>query len=170
MLPDSTLFLYSTNTWIAYLIGQDYYGGEHFVWCSPLFDSRSLPGIDLAQPPTSTPKEIYMSLLTEVVRGDRHSAKIKSQKEGIVRGASIRYSHGDLSERQLADIKDIVALAETRDFHPLLYVICFAKVKDRVKEVEISRRAHPLSQEFEIEKLPRDSFQVLDFASPSSML
>jgi hypothetical protein len=80
-----------------------------------------------------------------------------------VRGALIRHSRNEITDHQLAEIKDIVALAETRDFRPLLYVISFPRVKEAVKPVEIGKRAHPLSPEFIIESLPRSAFQVLDF-------
>jgi hypothetical protein len=32
------LILYSVNSWLAYIINERYYGGEHFVWCAPVFD------------------------------------------------------------------------------------------------------------------------------------
>lgn len=29
------LVLYSTNTWLAYTVAERFYGGEHYVWCTP---------------------------------------------------------------------------------------------------------------------------------------
>lgn len=163
MISPDTLFLYSTVSWVSYVIGEEYYAGTHFVWCSPVFDANHAPKISASPPPTSSPKEIYQALLAEVSRGDRHSAKIASLKAGIVRGAEIRRARSEISDAQLADIKDIIALAETRDFRPLLFIISYEKVRTLVKSVAVSSRAHPLSPEFQIESLPRSAFDILDF-------
>ena len=32
--------LYSTNTWIAYMIAERFYRRHHYVWCTPYFDPR----------------------------------------------------------------------------------------------------------------------------------
>jgi|GEM_PF-5439362 len=36
------LLLYSTNTWLTYVIGERFYRDEHYVWCTPDFDARAL--------------------------------------------------------------------------------------------------------------------------------
>ena len=46
-------FLYSVNSLLAHYINEEYYNGEHYVWCAPLYDS------DL-NPPSSNPKDIYI--------------------------------------------------------------------------------------------------------------
>ena len=123
-MPDP-LILYSTNTWLAYRIAQQYYGGTHYVWCTPYFDSRSLSGYDVYVPPTSSPSEIYHALHEEVRRGDQHSAKIKENKIGILKGATYKRESRVITEEDERDIAAIVDLAETRDFRPLLYIIPF---------------------------------------------
>ena len=115
-------------------------------------------------PPTSTPKEIYLSLLAEVSRGDRHSLKVAKLREGLVRGAEIRHGKALISDKELFEIKQVVTLAESRDFRPLLYVISYPKVKHLVRAVPIEDRAHPLSQEYVIEELETSSFEALDLA------
>jgi len=163
MIPNDTLFLYSAVSWVSYVIAEEYYGGNHFVWCSRVFDSNQHPRISALPPPTSTPKEIYQSLLAEVSRGDRHSSKIAGLRTGIIRGAEIRHGRAEITDSQLAEIKDIVTLAETRDFRPLILVISYDRVKPIVSAVPVTKRAHPLSPEFQIENLPRDAFDVIDF-------
>lgn len=157
------LILYSTNTWLAYSIAQRYYKESHYVWCAPVFDATTFPRLATVIPPTSSPAEIYRNLFHEVSRGDRHSDKIKQNKIGIIRGASIRKSSGQISDVIEKDIVAIVDSAETRDFRPLLFVIPFRSVSKIVMEVPVAERAHPLSQEYRIERLPRRYFDVIEF-------
>jgi hypothetical protein len=148
------LLLYSTNTWLSYIVAERYYGGVHYVWCSPHFGSASVPAQAYTNPPTSTPSDVYHSLFDEVIRGDRHSAKIAANRAGILRGASLKRSAGVVDAQQEADIAAIVSAAEVRDFRPLLFIIPFNTVSSIVKPVPVAQRAHPLSEEFVIEALP----------------
>lgn len=156
------LLLYSTNTWLAYMIAERFYRGEHYVWCTPYFDSRQLPPSSIAVPPTSSPAEIYHNLLEEVRRGDRHSSKIKENRIGILRGALIKKDQGIITEKQAKDIAAILDCAETRDFRPLIYVMPYALAQARLVEVPIADRAHPLSVEYVIDQLPRSEFEVIE--------
>lgn len=164
MLSDGNLFLFSTNPWISFVIGEEFYPTGHFVWCSSIFDSAMISKFMAPAPPTSTPKDIYLSLLAEVSRRDRHSLKIANLREGLIRGAQERHSASEISDKCLEEIKEMVVEAETADFRPLLYVISYARVKDIVKGVPVSQRAHPLSEEYVIERLPADCFEALDLA------
>ncbi|MBI3374798.1 MAG: hypothetical protein HY017_24000 [Betaproteobacteria bacterium] len=60
------------------------------------------------------------------------------------------------------DILAIEAAAQSADFRPLLYVIPFVAVSHLLKEVPVSRRAHPLSQEYIIEELPTELFDAIE--------
>jgi hypothetical protein len=157
------LILYSTNSWLAYMIAEKFYGSEHFVWCTPVFDARSLSAYTASVPPTSCPAEIYRNLYEEVRRKDRHSVKIQENKAGIVRGAGMKNAAGDISAEALKEIGAIVEQAELADFKPLLYVIPFDPVAKLVKEVPVAKKAHPLSEEYTIERLPRLGFDILEF-------
>ena len=114
--------------------------------------------------PTSCPLEIYKHLHEEVSRGDKHSLKIKENKIGILRGAEIKQSQGVINEDQKAEIAAIIDVAETIDFRPLVYVVPYDKVSRLVRGVAVSDRAHPLSEEYIIENLPRATFDVIEFA------
>ena len=61
------ILLYSTNTWLAYLIAELFYNGEHFVWCTPHFDSSSVPLLNYSVPPSASPIEIYRGLRKDVL-------------------------------------------------------------------------------------------------------
>jgi len=155
--------LYSTNTWLAYMIAQRYYKSEHYVWCTPFFDPRRNGGRDAAVPPTSSPFEVYCSLAEEVSRRDRHSKKIEENRVGILRGANAKKQAGVIDEVQEKDIVSIVSQAEIPDFRPLMYVIPYSVVVDRMREPPPEDKAHPLSAEYVIDQLPRDLFDVIEF-------
>jgi hypothetical protein len=155
------LLLYSVNTWLSYVIAEQYYDHQHYVWCTPYFDRTATAEVDATTPPTSTPFDILHGLDAEVRGGDRHSAKIADNKVGVLRGATYKRTAGVISEVEERDIGAIVDQAETRDFHPLLYIIPYEGVKSLIKGVPINKRAHPLSIEYIIESLPRALFDVI---------
>lgn len=156
------LLLYSATSWLAFAIGQRYYDDQHFVWCSPHFDARTAAARDAIQPPTSSPAEIYHSLWEEVERGDRHSAKIKENKVGVLYGATQKRKAGTISRTQEREIATVVDRAQVSDFRPLIYVIPFGVVRKLVKPAPVGRRAHPLADEWIIESLDRKCFDILE--------
>jgi hypothetical protein len=160
-MADPTI-LYSTNTWLAYAIGERFYRGEHYVWCSPDFDARSVATIDQVTPPSSSPSEIYRALHEDVRRGDSHSSKIKDNIMGILRGVAVKRAASIISDDDQRDIVSMVDRASGRDFRPLLYVIPYDRVSGIVKPTPVAERAHPLSREYIIEALPRRDFDVLE--------
>jgi hypothetical protein len=155
------IVLYSTNTWLAYIISERYYRGEHYVWCSPHFDPYSVPSLNYVLPPSSSPVEIYRGLRKDILSGDRHSAKIIANKAGILRGVESKRLGDIIDEDGAAEIASVVEASDIRDFRPMCYVIPFCLIRDRVRPVPIGQRAHPLSAEFVIEALPRDCFDAI---------
>lgn len=153
--------LYSTNTWLAFQIAERFYKGRHYVWCSPFFHGQSDKGESGFVAPTSTPWEIYRSLYKEWKAGDRHSTKIEYNKDGILRGAKFKRTAGAISKDEAQSITSIVEQAEVRDFEPMIYVMPYARVSRLLREVPVKERAHPLSQEYVIESLPRGLFDVI---------
>ena len=112
-------------------------------------------------PRPSSPAEIYRGLKEEVERGDRHSAKVAQNKVGIIRGASVKRSQGIVTKAQEKEIAAVVKAAETADFAPLLFVIPYHLVSKKLRIVPVAERAHPLSTEFIIQRLPRRCFDVI---------
>jgi hypothetical protein len=157
------LLLYSTNTWLAYMIAERYYNRLHYVWCSPYFYSNSVPSNDYANPPSATPSDIYATLFDEVRRGDRNSAKIASNRVKLLYGADRKREQWVISEAEQRDIAAIIDAANVQDFRPLLYVVPYADVSEIATEVPVDSRAHPLSAEYIIESLPRDRFDIIEF-------
>jgi hypothetical protein len=154
--------LYSVNTWLAYNISMRYYGNVHYVWCTPIFSPRSHSGFTATPPPTSCPADIYHSLAEEVRRRDSHSPKIAENRTGLASGAREKQRTGLINADELHEIEEIAALADCADFRPLLYVIPFHAVSHLLKPVPITRRAHPMSQEYVIEELPADLFDTIE--------
>ena len=152
---------YSANTWLAYNIAERYYRGEHYVWCTPFFDSN-VPGFRYTVAPTSTPRDVCINLYKEANRGDRHSTKIADNKVGILKGAAYKKAAGVINERQQSEIAAIVAAAERQDFTPLLYIIPAGPVTALLKDVPVEERANPLSVEYIIEALPHRCFDVIE--------
>jgi hypothetical protein len=155
--------LYSTNSWLAFNVAERYFGGEHYVWCTPYFREQAA-GPVYTVPPTSSPWEIYRSLYIEVAARDRHSTKIDQNKVGILKGAAIKKRHGIINDAQENEIKIVVDSAEKADFRPLLYVIPYHCVAGILTEVPVAERAHPLSVEYRIESLPRSCFDVIEIS------
>jgi hypothetical protein len=61
----------------------------------------------------------------------------------------------------LPSIASVVERAEVRDFEPLIYVTPYGRVSRLLREVPVKEQAHPLSQEYVIESLPRRLFDVI---------
>jgi hypothetical protein len=153
------LFLYSTITNLAYALGQRYYGQKHYVWCAPV---RGVDRFSFPNPPSSDPIAIYWELHEAITKGDEHNARISDNRRGLIRGASVRESQGiiDTKTRQL--IEAVVGRAQLRDFKPLLLVIPYPLVEAMAKPADIPARARATSDEYIIEELPRDCFDVLE--------
>jgi hypothetical protein len=155
------LVLYSANTWLAYAVAERFYGGVHYAWCSPVYDgSKAASHVNI--PPTSSPAEIYRALRDEAGRGERHSAMVKNNREGILRGARVMRAAGRISAAQWDEVEQTVNLSHPSEFRPVLYVIPYERVRGSVVEVPVPERAHPLSVEYRVEALPRDSFDMLE--------
>jgi hypothetical protein len=160
------LVLYSAPTLLAYRINQRYYSERHWVWCSPYRGAGSTAGVDATVPPSSSPLAIYRALHEDVIHNDHHSAKIEANRQGLIRGANVKLAAGAIDSHVAGEIAEVTRLAAVADFRPVLYVIPYAPVADWVREVPVAQRAHPLSDEFQIESLSRRCF---DYHRASSL-
>jgi hypothetical protein len=155
------LVLYSTNTWLAYAITERFYDGVHYAWCSPVYNgSTAAPHVNI--PPSSSPAEIYRQLFREVDRGEQHSKAIENNRAGIEKGAEVKLKAGVITEETYEEIARTLERAEVRDFRPVLYVIPYDRVRGIVLDVPVHQRAHPLSVEYRVERLPNDCFDMLE--------
>lgn len=160
-MPDSPLLLYSAGTWLAYSIAERFYGGVHYVWCSPYYDALTAAR-HLSIPPSSSPAEIYRVLEEDSRRGDRHSAAITKNRNGVHIGAAAMRAAGMMTEFEFSEATFIIDSADANQFRPVLYVIPFHCVRSGVVEVPAGQRASPFSVEYRIERLRNDSFDLLE--------
>ena len=158
------LLLYSTNTLLSYAIAERFYGGVHHAWCSPVFDGKTT-AVHINIPPTSSPSGLYRQLWEETSRGEMHSDAIPRIQEGIQRGAAAKLDTGVIDAAQHQEIIGMINRASLREFRPVLYIIPYDRVETLVSDVPVYERAHPLSVEFKVTALPRDSFDLIEFWS-----
>lgn len=159
----ATKFLYSTNTLLALRIGRKYYEDIHYVYVTSDFGCESLSNKLYANPPTSSPLKIYKNLQDEIEAGDLHSEKIDRNRIGLRKGVQAKRKAEVIDEQKEQEILKIIERAETRDFKPLLYIMSYKEVKHLLKPVPVEERAHPLADEYIIESLPGDLFEVQSF-------
>jgi hypothetical protein len=158
---DAPLLLYSAGTWLAYAIAERFYGGVHYVWCSPFYDG-STAALHINVPPSSSPAEIYHVWQEEARRGDLHSSTMERNRNGVMHGAGAKLQAGEITQERYDEIEQIVADAKAPDFRPVLYVIPFERVRELVREVPVPERAHPMSLEYRIAGLPRGTFHAIE--------
>jgi hypothetical protein len=153
------LVLYSAITRLAYSLAQRHYRAVHYVWCAP---GPELDRFALRNPASSDPLAIYWRLHRDVEDGDEHSAQVNDNRRGLLRGASVKEKQGiiDLPTRQR--IEAVVRKAPVKDFSPLLLVIPYASVTGIVKAAGVAITARATSEEYIIDALPRDCFDVLE--------
>lgn len=129
------------------------------MWCAPR------PEIDrfaLSNPPSSDPVSIYWGFRRDIDGGDEHSALIEANRRGIVRGASLKEQQGVIDQATRGLIESVVKKAPISDFSPLLLVIPYSGVTGIVKPADVDARARATSEEYIIENLPRNCFDVLE--------
>lgn len=153
------LVLYSTTSRLAYSVGQKYYGEVHYVWCAPRQDHDRF---GLQNPPSSEPVSIYWRFRHDIDGGDEHSASIDANRRGIIRGASVREQQGVIDQPTRELIEQVAKKAALVDFSPLLLVIPYTAVSGIVKRAAVTARARATSEEYIIENLPRNCFDVLE--------
>jgi hypothetical protein len=158
---DEPLILYSANTWLAYAIAERFYGGVHYAWCSPVYDGTTAAR-HVNIPPSSSPAEIYRALLEDSRRGERLSELFAKKLEGVQSAARAKVESGSITPAEAEEILEMIAKAHPRELRPVLYVIPYHAVRDRVAHVPPGVRAHPFSIEYRIYELPRSCFDVLE--------
>lgn len=98
----------------------------------------------------------------EVSSADQHSDKIRQNRNGLIRGASAKRQAGVIDEATERGIVATVEGAETSFFKPWLYIIPYAAIQEIAKPVPLAQRAHPFSEEYIIDVLPRACFDVVE--------
>jgi hypothetical protein len=156
--------LYSTNTWLKWLINTQFSAGRHYVWCSECFDSQKLSAYSAGRllPPSSNPAYIYRQLIAETRGEDRHGDKIQQQKAVLVGLAASWKAEGHISDEQAREIVVLVDTATFNEWRPLLYVIPTDGLAERIKSVPIAERAGR-ANEYRILDLHANEFDIVEF-------
>lgn len=162
---EENIIYYSTNTKLSLFINRTYYKSKHFVWCSPVFNPKTLNEYDVRKniPPSSSPHNLYKLLLDDVNSEDNHSSKIHQNRTGLIKGATIMLEKGVIDEDDYGRILKIIKTANFGQFTPLLYVIPKHLVENRIIRVDIESSANSLSTEFQIEDLSSEEFEIIEF-------
>ena len=154
------ILLYSTNSHIAYEIAERFYGGRHFVWCVPNCEA-SHAAVAAANPESSDPFRIYRQLAEAVRKNDQHCTKFDQNRIGMLRGAEEHLKRGSIGQEGFNTIVEMIEHAKIADFAPLLYIIPYGPVEDRVAPTPPGERANVLSREFKIPDLASAEFDAV---------
>ena len=152
--------LYSTMSWLTYNINMTYYGGVHYMWCTPYFGSN-FQSPHFMVPPSSSPLEIYKMLRDEIDGVDLHGTKIKLNKMGVRRGAEIMKARGIIDIDQMREIHAICNKVPPEQFRPLLCIIPRMEAIPYYEQVDVMKKANPLSHEYIVADLPQAAFDVI---------
>jgi hypothetical protein len=161
------LCYFSTNPWIKWYIHNHWHGDVHYVWCSDVFDPRTV-GADhhgSLIPPTSSPCAIYKDLAnaSRPGAGDRHNPKIVAQRASLAARAEQWRVNGEISDAIANEILGILNSGDLNIWRPLLYVIPKSAIDmARVELVPFAERAG-LGEEFRIMDLRGDEFDRITF-------
>lgn len=158
-----TLFLYSTNVFMKFLIQERYQGGRHYVWCSEYFDptKHGSYGGAYGIPASSNPAVLYRRYKEGLTSGDTHSALIGSQKASIKARAVEWLNEGKINRQDLEDIIVLVDKGRAEDWRPVIYVISRSLVASRLRRVVASQTAGT-GMEHVIEDLTHDEFDLIE--------
>jgi hypothetical protein len=156
------LLLYSTNTYLKYVIQRDY-RGEHHVWCSPSFEAAKLGryAAGAGTPASSDPASIYRNLNRAVRESDEHDSKIASQKTVMLALAVEWFNDGTITYDEREEITALVGRARFPEWRPLLFVTPYPLVAGRTELVPLHRRAG-LEREYIIPDLREGEFDIIE--------
>ena len=118
---------FSQITKLAFEIDQKYYKNKHYVWCSEQIN----PG--RKQPVSSNPLRRSQQLINDIITKDDHSLMIGDNKNSLKQGAAIMYNKGLISDKALSRIEDRVDDASNDEFMPIILIIPYKKVHNKLK-------------------------------------
>lgn len=147
--------LYSVNTWLSYKISQFFYNDLHYVWCAPKLNAED-------NPISANPLHLFRILKTDSQSGG-DTANINRIKAGLLKGVKEQRKKGVISEEIEKDIISAIHEAEPNDFRPLLYIIPTGIINHMITHVPPSKKQQLFSEEYIIEALPRQYFDIVEF-------
>ena len=157
------VLLWSTNTYLKFNIQRLFRRDKHFVWCSPVFEGSAQPryAIGASQAASSDPATIYRNLHHAVQSKDRGCEKIISQKK-VLRALAVQWAKsGTIRNEDRDEIFAMLRLSQISDFRPLVYVVPYDLVKNRVKLVPRPKRAGH-QPEYILDDLEATEFTIIE--------
>lgn len=158
------ILLYSINSRLAYNINKQYHN-KHYVWCATKFNTNDCKSIERNNPNSSNPIEILKTYNSEIKKAltDLHTKPdfLVERINGILYGLELNGGNGD-SEGLISQIKSQIENNTIwKEMKPVLYIIPYDLVKDRIKHVPPLKTAGILSDEYIIEDLLDDEFDAI---------
>jgi hypothetical protein len=165
MTPPSNLLFYSANSYLSFLVNRRFYGGQHYIWCSPVFNPTTLDELNPLRniAVSSSPHHIYANYRDSAKSSDTHSDLIKQNKRGIKRGAAAMLAANKIDQNQYQMIMYMVKNAQLSDFRPMLYLIPAHLVAGKLNVVPPREAANPLGPEYRIFDLMDNEFDAIEF-------
>jgi hypothetical protein len=157
------LLLWSASCRLKYEIADRYYGA-HFCWCSPVFEADAVGRYEIGarQPRSSNPASIYRDLAEYCRRPDRQDAKVASFMKTILQVAVDKQASGAISAMDCGKIAARLEYTNVVDWNPLMFVIPYASVASRVRQVPVEDAASG-DPEYQIPDLQKSEFQIVEF-------
>lgn len=162
------LLLYSTNSYLSYYVSKNFYDNVFWVWCTDYFNPYCLGILDSTNPHSACPFKLYKKYKNAIKKKKITSRQIQRNKAGLLTGANAKYNSGVITEEIKTEIIEIIHNATYELFEPLIYIIPYSKVKEKVIRVPIrEKKKNPLSIEFRIESLNRFEFDIITMEEKS---
>ncbi|MBQ3166501.1 MAG: hypothetical protein IJC01_04100 [Clostridia bacterium] len=161
------ILLYSINSRLAYNINKRYYK-KHYVWCATKFNTNDNPVADRNNPDSSNPFEILKTFNEEIkkVLKDLHHTPhfLIERLNGVLYGLEI--NRDCLGEELCKDLSENIKQQRDNNtiwqqLKPVIYVIPYSLVKDRITPVPPSKTAGILSEEYILTDLKDEEFDVI---------
>lgn len=154
--------LWSCGNRVTHYVAETFFR-KHYVWCSPTFDASAIERYKTgyAQPPSSDPVSIYRDLLDGVRRRDEHHALVKRHKTTLRAVILDFFTARHLTPAAAREAISYLESTAITDWIPIIYVIPFGPVSDRVLSVPRKDRAS-WSPEYVIRDLQSTEFSVIE--------
>lgn len=114
-----------------------------------------------AQPPSSDPASIYRSLHTAVSRKDEHNGDVVRPKDKLTSVALDLSTRSIISQQDAQEAAAYVNAAHISEWKPMIYVIPYPAVADRVLSVPRIVRASG-APEYIIADLSSQEFEAIE--------
>jgi hypothetical protein len=158
MVIVGSLYLYSTNTLLAYRIAVTFFKSLFRVYAAEAFDVRN-------NWPSSNPKHFYEEFARIAETGDIMDPRYNIIVQGLRSAAEKKLDKDEIDDEQMAEIEEIFSRIphQMHFFIPLIYIIDRKEV-DRHGKAKLQQYEGKMKDkrvEYIIEDLKREEFEVI---------